>query len=99
MRKKIITAVGVVVLVALMVSGWCYALAESRSNARDLELLQLNTSFVQQYGTDGITVQQLTQPEKFYMAVWTAKDGSTNTSWSIGGIWVTVYTSNMMATT
>ncbi len=91
MVKRILVGAGVVLLIALIASGWGYSLYKDRQNTKALELVQLNTSFAQQYGTDGITIKQFAQPDKVYTAVWTSKDGAAHISWNIGGYWVTIY--------
>ena len=88
--KKVLAVVTVVFMVALAGSGWFYNFAKDRQSAKDLELAQLNSSFVLQYGVEA-TVKQLTSQSKVYTAIWTDKDSITHVSWNIGGIWVTVY--------
>ena len=92
-KKKEMVAViaGGIIALALCVSGWVYTAIEAHNNAKDKELATLTSAFSQQYGTDGITIKQIVSPEKVYVAVWTNKDGTTNVSWNIGGLWVTVY--------
>jgi hypothetical protein len=89
-KKRIITIVAVILVIAIAGSGWGYYFAKSRQSAKDLELTNLQSSFSQWYGTDGITVTQIVSPSKVYAASWTSKDGATHVSWSIGGVWVTV---------
>lgn len=98
MKKKILTVVAVTLVVALAGSGWFYNFAMDRKSAKDLELAQLNSSFIQQYSKDA-TVKQLTSQSKVYTAVWTDKDGTTHVSWNIGGLWVTVYSGTVPETT
>jgi hypothetical protein len=95
MKKKqwIITSIVGVFVFALISSGWIYSAVKLRDDAKVKELETLQSTFNQQYGTDGITVTQMISPDKVYVAVWTSKDGTTNVSWNIGGLWVTVFSS------
>jgi hypothetical protein len=91
MRRKIIWGIAIIVLLALVSSGWVFNILRDRETAADRELATLQESFGKQYGTDGITITQLVSPDKVYAASWTSKDGTTHVSWNIGGIWVTVF--------
>lgn len=91
MKKRIMWVILVIILLAVASSGWIINTVRSRDNAKDKELATLTSAFNQQYGTDGITIKQIVSPEKVYVAVWTNKDGATQVSWNIGGLWVTVY--------
>lgn len=90
MKRKVITAVVIILAVMLAGSGWFYNFARSRKSAEDLEMAQLNSSFIQQYSKDA-TVKQLTSQSKVYVAIWTDKDNVIHVSWNVGGLWVTVY--------
>ncbi len=93
--KKVLGIVGtVLVLVALVSSGWIYNII-SRNNelVRGNEMATLQTTFVQQYGS-GAIIKQLVSPDKVYAALWTDGDGIQHVSWNIGGLWLTVYSGN-----
>jgi len=89
--KRFVWGVLVVVLVAVTCSGWTITIMKSRVDAKNKELVDLQSSFAKQYGTDGISITQLVSPDKVYAAVWTSKDGTNHVSWCIAGIWVTVF--------
>ncbi len=101
MKSWIIKTIGIAVMAILIVSagsGWIYSYVKSTQNTKSLELSQLNASFAQQYGSDGIIVKQLVQSNKVYSAVWSGKDGMAHVSWNVGGLWVTVYSYQPPAT-
>lgn len=98
MKKRILWSIAIVVLLVVSSSGWIFYTVQNRSDAREKELTTLASSFNQQYGTDGITIKQMVSPDKVYVAVWTSKDGTTHVSWSIGGIWVTVWNGEISTT-
>ncbi len=92
--KKVLGIVGIVlVLIALASSGWIYNIMHQNSQLlRGNEMATLQTTFVQQYGSQA-TIQQLVSPDKVYAALWTDGEGISHVSWNIGGLWVTVYSS------
>jgi hypothetical protein len=98
MKHKIIWGVLIVILLIVACSGWIFNFTKERADAKNKELVTLQSSFTKQYGTDGITINQIVSPGKVYAASWTSKDGIMHVSWSIGGIWVTVYNSSTPTT-
>ncbi len=91
--KKIWITVGIIGLVVLASSGWIYGIVKSNRDAKAKELAALQVTFVQQYGGKAV-IKQLVSPDRVYAAVWVSDDGITHVSWNIGGLWVTVYSSN-----
>lgn len=87
-RRVWVIQVLVLVLAAAAVSGWAISResGDDRSISKE-ESMNLQLSFMKQYGTDA-TITQLISP-KIYEAMWT-KDGNTNVSVNFGGVWVTV---------
>lgn len=98
MKRKLMTIGLITLLVVATCSGWVFNVVKSRSNARANEFAALQSTFNQQYGTDGVTIKQLVSPKKVYVAVWTSKDGASHVSWNIGGLWVTVFSSEIPTT-
>lgn len=85
-KKTILITMAVIVLVAVSSSGWVYNIIHA---SRVNELTVLNNTFRQQYGIEAV-IKQIVSPKKVYAVSWTA-DGYNNISWSIGGIWVKIY--------
>ncbi len=98
-KKVVIWVIGVIVVLSLIGSGWVYSYCRNRNSALDRELATLTATFNQQYGTDGIKVNQMLANKKVYTAVWESKDGATHISWNVGGLWVTVWDGNIPAGT
>lgn len=91
MKRKILwIVIGVVVLLATISSGWVYNLV-SKNN--QLEMVALQATFVQQYGSQA-TIKQLVSPNKVYAALWTDSEGVSHVSWNIGGFWCVVWSEN-----
>lgn len=94
-RKLIWIPLVVIAAICLASSGFIYnALRENSQSANSNELANLQVTFLQQYGSDA-TIKQLVCPDKVYAAAWTSSDGATHISWNIGGLWVTVYSSEI----
>ena len=89
-NKKIVCGViGVIVLVAIC-SGVVFLLVKNHYNKAD-ELANLQATFSQQIGTDGITIKQMLRADKVYTAVWESSDGKAHVSWNVSGLWATVW--------
>ncbi len=93
-RKVLLITMGVVALIALVGSGWVYnVIAQNSLIQNNNEIIALQTSFIQQYGSQA-AIKQLVSPSKVYAALWADADGVTHISWNIGGLWLTVYSDN-----
>ncbi len=91
-KKRLCIILGVVILLALVSSGWIYTIVKNNDQTKNREMATLQATFVQQYGGKAV-IKQLVSPDKVYAAIWVSEDGLTHVSWNIGGLWVTVYTS------
>ncbi len=98
-KKRILQVViWVIAMVVLTGSGWVYNIIKEKNNASNEELAVLQSTFTQQYG-EGAIIEKLVSPDKVYAAMWSGSDGITYVSWNIGGLWVTVYSSQEQVTT
>ncbi len=94
MNKKLWVVIGVLVLAVIgTTSGLIYNMVKSNSEtATKAEMSQLQTTFVQQYGSKAV-IKELVAPEKVYAALWSDGDGISHVSWNIGGVWAVVWSS------
>ena len=81
------------IVVIMSVGYLSYTIGKNRQTAENSEMLNLQTTFVQQYGSES-TIRQIVSPDKVYAALWTDSDGIAHVSWNIGGLWVMVYSGN-----
>ncbi len=95
-KKRLCIILGVVILLALVSSGWIYTIVKNNDQAKNRELSALQATFVQQYGGKAV-IKQMVSPDKVYAAIWVSEDGVTHVSWNIGGLWVTVFNSESPA--
>lgn len=100
MNKKLWIVIGVLVLAVIGTSsGLVYNTVKGNNeNATKSEMSQLQTTFVQQYGSKAI-IKEIVAPEKVYAALWTDGDGGSHVSWNIGGVWAVVWSSAPPTTT
>ena len=81
------------IVVIMSVGYLSYTIGKNRQTAENSEMLNLQTTFVQQYGSEAV-INQMVSPDKVYAALWTDSEGVAHVSWNIGGLWVTVWNSS-----
>ncbi len=93
-KKTLWIILGVIAIIALASSGWIFNILNKNSElVKSNEMVTLQTTFVQQYGS-GAVIKQLVSPSKVYAALWSDSDNVSRVSWNIGGLWVLVWSSN-----
>ncbi len=99
MKRKILwIVVGVILVIMLTGSGWVYNIVKSNSLLiQNNEMATLQTTFVQQYGSQA-SIKQLVAPEKVYAALWTDANGDSHISWNIGGMWAVLWSCSSKVT-
>ncbi len=98
-KKRILQViVWVIVIIALTSSGWVYNIIKDKNEVDDNKLAELQSTFIQQYGESAV-MGKIVSPDRVYAAMWSDGEGVTYVSWNIGGLWVTVYSSQEQVTT
>ncbi len=93
-RRAMVGMTLIALIVVIMGIGFMgYTIGKNRQVSENSEMLNLQTTFVQQYGSES-TIRQIVSPDKVYAALWTDSDGIAHVSWNIGGLWVMVYSGN-----
>ncbi len=89
MKSKLILTILIVIAVLGSASGWVYhATTDKNNDVTQEELMNLQVSFMQQYGTEA-AINEVINP-KIYEIAWTGSDGSKNVSMNVGGVWVLI---------
>lgn len=87
--KWLSIALASIILVGLIAGGYFYFKHQDNIKHNN-EIMNLNTSFIQQYGSK-VTIKQMVAPQKVYAALWIDADGIDHVSWNIGGVWAVVW--------
>jgi len=91
-NKTVKIVLSTIVLVLAISSGWIYSVYQNKRTTILSEQAIAQETFARQYG-DKANITRWVTSDKVYAAQWTGEDGVTYISWSVGGLWVTVYRS------
>jgi predicted AlkP superfamily pyrophosphatase or phosphodiesterase len=89
MRKRYKITV-VIFILAFGLSGWIYYYIRSENDKKVLELAQLSTAFVQQYGNN-YTLNSPIVETRVYTVSWIDGDKIPHAAINVGGLWIIVY--------